>query len=133
MFGTLAMIATAQAAAVPSEPADSIVRQFVVAITSGDRNAFERLAPELIMMVTPDFGVPSAFADVSKTFGDCQFDRPERPQAVEGIESVSSVHIAMTCPATSRLNGRHGLVLLVSNGKVGGIVPQTIWASYKRH
>lgn len=113
----------------PPEPAEVTVQKFVAAIKSKDSVTFAKMAPELVLMVTPDFGIPSPFSDVSRTFGVCEFNGIQPGVPIERLPGAVSVRAKLDCPDSSPLKGSHDFVFLTSDGKVAGMYPLAVWTS----
>jgi hypothetical protein len=92
---TLLLIANASAQASPAD-AKTAVSRLLEAIKTSDRTLYAEIGPQLVMMATPDFGVPVNFEEARKTFGSCSLTSLSDPKPLDGIPA-SIVTATMTC------------------------------------
>jgi hypothetical protein len=129
----LAAVAIIAAQASPTaERPDLVLQAFIDALATEDAAAFERLAPEFVMMVTPDFGVPGSYPEITRTFRGCNFATPQPATSVKGVSEVSAVQISLSCPPSAPLKGKHDVVFLIAGGKVAGMYPLAVWKAYDK-
>jgi hypothetical protein len=124
-------IIAAQAAPAAERP-DEVLKAFSDAVAAEDQAALGRLAPEFVMMVTPDFGVPGSSSEVMRTFRGCDFAAPQPATSIKGVSEVSAVQISLSCPPSAPLKGKHDVVFLIAGGKVAGMYPLLVWKAYDK-
>ena len=91
---TLLAVGTASAQA-PADPKAAVSR-LLQSIKTNDASIYAEVGPKLIMMATPDFGVPVSFDEARKTFGSCSLVSLSDPKPLDGV-AASIVTAKMTC------------------------------------
>jgi hypothetical protein len=91
------MLVVSLAATLLAGAADSksAVPRLLEAIRTGDRTTYAEVAPKLVMMAAPDFGVPMDFDEAKKSLGACSVVSLSDPRALDGVP-VSIVTATMT-------------------------------------
>jgi hypothetical protein len=87
-----ASTASAQARADPK----AAVSRLLQSIKTSDASVYAEVGPKLIMMATPDFGVPLSLDEARKTFGSCSLVSLSDPKPLDGVPA-SIVTATMTC------------------------------------
>jgi hypothetical protein len=87
----------APVASTPSSPASLNAIRLLDLVRTNDSAGFSTLAPNLVIMRAPDFGVPLSFADARKIFEGCTLSGVSEAKAIERVPGVGSVTATMTC------------------------------------
>ncbi len=78
--------------------ADESARRFFQAIQNDDQRLYGSVASRIVLMATPDFGVPMALPAAREAFGKCRVLEisPERPEPrIKGLKSTTA---KLSCP-----------------------------------
>jgi hypothetical protein len=87
----------APVASTPSSPASRNAIRLLDLVRTNDATGFSALAPNLVIMRAPDFGVPLGFADARKVFDGCTLSAVAEAKPIEGVPGAASVTATMTC------------------------------------
>jgi ABC-type uncharacterized transport system substrate-binding protein len=129
----LAATAIIAAQATPAaERPDAVLKAFSDAVAAEDQAALGRLAPEFVMMVAPDFGVPGSSSEIMRTFRGCVFIAPQPATAVKGVAEASAVQTTLSCPSSAPAKGKQDVVFLIADGKVAAMYPLAVWKAYDK-
>lgn len=98
LCGVMAVAVHVQAAEV-SRPtvAELNVGRFFEAVRADDAKAYRALAPKMVLMVTPDFGMPIGLAEARATFVNCQPREIARPTTVTEVHGAVLVAVSLSC------------------------------------
>jgi hypothetical protein len=67
------------------------VSRFLDAIRRGDQASYAEVAPDLVVMAAPDFGMRVNWDDAHETFGQCSFQSLSEPKTLDGVVSQGVV------------------------------------------
>lgn len=89
----------AQPASGPSSPASRSVVRLLEVLRKNDVEGFSKVAPSLVIMAAPDFGVPVPFADARKLFEQCVVSDVMEASPIKDMPAYYAVAATMTCAA----------------------------------
>lgn len=90
------LFAAGPASAQPLADPRAAVSRLLQSIKANDAPAYAEVAPKLIVMAAPDFGVPVSFDEARKTFAGCSLVSLSDGRALDGVPA-SIVTATMTC------------------------------------
>jgi hypothetical protein len=128
-LGVILLAAGTASAQPPADPKVAVSR-LLQSIKTNDASTYAEVGPKLIMMATPDFGVPVSLAEARKTFGSCSLVSLSDPKPLDGVPA-SIVTATMTCgpPVPA---GPVSFDFMADNKQVHGIYPGGIERFYPK-
>jgi hypothetical protein len=119
----LSALAAGSAQAGVFRRADESVRCFFQAVQTNDQRLYGLVAPRLVLMATPDFGVPMALPQAREAFGKCTVLEvsPEKP--LPESKDLGLATAKLSCPAIDPVKAleiafvsRHGKLVTAYSG-----------------
>ena len=102
------------------------VSRFFEAVRADNAKAYRAVAPKMVLMVSPDFGVPIGLAEARATFVNCQPQEIARPTKVTEVHGAVLVAVSLSC--SDAPDGPVKVDFLVRRGRLlaaylGGVLP----------
>lgn len=78
--------------------ADESVRRFFHAIQTDDERLYGSVAPRIVLMAAPDFGVPMPLGEAREAFAKCTVLSVSQEKPLAEMKGFKSATAKLTCP-----------------------------------